>query len=130
MKAMPFLLMTTLALVPALGHGAQAAQAKMYCLSLKLQQATDLNGLYALDFTTLDAGINGELAPDFVFLHSGYFNSAFVVLTDEALAQHYHGGIGLDLPAVDDADGNGFPDFFEVSQAVNAFTTGTYNITG
>src|SRR5207244_7166102 len=71
--------------------------------------------------------VNGELAPDFIFTpQSGYTNFAYLELTDLIFDEKDYGAIGLDLPAGADADANGFPDFFEVSNAVNASTSGAY----
>jgi hypothetical protein len=94
-----------------------------------MAHTVDDNGDYSLDFTTLSAGINGELALEFIFLQSGYTNSAYIVLTDQIFGDQYDGAIALDLPAGTDANGNGFPDFFESSQAVNGpVTSGAYNL--
>jgi len=128
MKGIPLLLMAGLALLSFHSQAAQTAQSRMYCLSLRMQGADDQNGFYHLDFTTLNAGVNGELAPDFVFLQSGYTNSAYIVFTDLIFDEKFNGGIGLDLPAGVDADANGFPDFFEVSKSVSATTDGAYSI--
>jgi len=124
------LLAVSFAFLPVIGQAAQIAQSKMYCLSLRVAGANDQNGLNSLQFTTLNFGINNELAPDFVFLNSGYTNSAFVVLTDLIFDEKFNGGIGVDLPAGTDADGNGLPDFFEVTNSASASTEAAYNISG
>jgi hypothetical protein len=67
-------------------------------------------------------GLNGELAPTFdsPTHFSGYHQ--YDTIFDEAI----DGFIEFDVPFAD-ANGNGFNDFFEVSQAVAATTTGDYD---
>jgi len=84
---------------------------------------------WTMDLTTLAAGINGELAPD--FFNSGYSNSAYIDLYSELFDDTFPGMLVLDIPNTGDTNANGFPDFFEVSQAVTPITSpGAYNITG
>jgi hypothetical protein len=127
MKRFSLFLAATVALLPSLGLAAQNAQANMYCLSLRMQKATDRNGSYSMQFTTLAFGANGELAPEF-FINNPYTNSSFLIFTDELSNDDYDGAIALDLPAGTDDDNNGLPDFFEVDRSVNATTSGIYQV--
>jgi hypothetical protein len=78
--------------------------------------------LMTLDLTTLTSGINGELAPLFgAYDQWAWFDLDFIgdVLT---------GTLNLDLPPFSDANGNGFPDFFEVAQNGSGDSTGAYSL--
>lgn len=106
----------------AAADAAQTAQARMYCLSLRFQRGHDQNALSTLDLTTLTAGINGELAPLFgAYDQWAWFDLDFIgdVMT---------GTLNLDLPAFSDANGNGFPDFFEVAQSGSGTSSGAYSL--
>jgi hypothetical protein len=123
MKQLFILLMAGWLLYPITNHGVETAQARLYCLSLRFQEAVayDSYGFqWRFDLTTLPSGVNGELAPD--FLTTSYTHSAYVELYSELLGND-SGAIGLNVPSGGDANGNGFPDFFEVSQAVNNLTS-------
>ena len=105
----------------------QTAQARIFCLSLRFQQATDGTGFTTLDLSSagnFDAP-NGELAPTFNNPNESFsFFRLYDTLFDEVLQE---GEIDLTLPSLVDGNGNGFPDFFEVSQGVsNAGSSGTY----
>src|SRR6266567_485321 len=124
MKATPYLLMAALSLLPMVGHGEETAQARMYCFSPRFQRAEDDNAFYYLNLSTLSRGDNGELAPyffDFTYDHGAYFD-----LTDELFGDVYSGAMDLDVPPFSDVNGNSYPDFFEVSQSVNANSSGIY----
>jgi hypothetical protein len=102
-----------------LANAAQTAQARLHCWSLQFQRATaaDSTGWrWQLDLTTLQAGVNGELAPD--FFESDYTHSTYVDLWYEWEDEIYPGAMVLDVPFAGDANGNGLDDFFEVSQPV------------
>ncbi len=132
MKNLGICLVAGLITLPLSGHGAQTAQARMYCESLRFQRGSAVDSVgfrWTLEMTTLQVGINGELAPG--FFNNGYSNSAWVDLYSELLDDTFPGGIALDIPDTGDTNGNGFLDFFEVSQAVVPITSpGAYNITG
>ena len=83
-----------------------------------------------MDLTTLSSGANGELAFG-DFFAAGYSHSTFLILTDQLFGDQYNGAMALDVPTGGDANGNTYPDFFEVAQPVNAIaTSGAYNISG
>jgi len=129
MKATPYLLLAALSLLPIAGRGAETAQARMYCLSLRFQRSMEQNGLYTLDLTTLTSGVNGELAFG-DFFGNGYSHSSFPILTDEVFGDQYDGGMDLDIPPGNDVNRNTYPDFFEVSLPVNTTSSGIFNFTG
>ena len=80
MKLMTCLLAAGTCFLPIMAPGAEMAQAKMWCLSLRFQNGTGQDGLYSLDLTTLDSGINGELARDW---GGSYTHLTWLLLTDE-----------------------------------------------
>jgi hypothetical protein len=127
MKPLISLFIAGLAILPPPVYAAETAQAKLWCLSLRFQSGLDQNAEYSLDFTMLSIGINGELAPDF---GGSYTHFSYLELTDEWFGDTMPGALSLDVPYVGDANGNGWNDFFEVSQPVNATSSGIYNITG
>jgi hypothetical protein len=104
----------------------------MVCLSLRLQRgiANDMSGIrWTMDMTTLDFGLNGEVAPHFA--GPAYTNGAWVELREELFGETSQGIIAFDTPDFEDANGNGFADFFELSQAVpSRLAQGAYNIPG
>src|ERR1017187_1727148 len=125
MKLMTCLLAAGTCFLPIMAPGAETAQAKMWCLSLRFQNGTGQDGLYSLDLTTLDSGINGELARDW---GGTYTHLTWLLLTDELFGEQLPGVMSLNVPDTGDADGDGFSDFFEVSQPVSATSSGTFNI--
>jgi len=105
-------------------HAVQTADARLHCWSLRFQRATAVDGIgfeWRLDLTTLSQGVNGELALD--FFDSGYTHSSYVDLYYEWDEVTFSGATALDVPDAGDANGNGFPDFFEVSQPVNGLVS-------
>src|SRR2546425_10404044 len=102
-------------LAPASDWAAETARARMFCLSPRFQRAEDQSGSFTLDLTTLSSGVNGELAFG-DFFGPFYSHSAFVILTDQFFGDQYAGFMELDVPSGGDANGNGYFDFFEVSQ--------------
>jgi hypothetical protein len=132
MQKTGILLAAGLIILPLSGYSAQTAQARMYCKSLRFQRGAAVDSVgfrWTMELSTLSAGINGELAPD--FFNSGYSNSAYVELYSELLDHTFQGGMVLDIPDTGDTNRNGFLDFFEVSQAVMPITSaGAYNISG
>jgi hypothetical protein len=109
---------------------AQNAQARLHCWSLRFSSAsaTGSGGFaWELDLTTVNSVYNGELAPD--RFNTGYTHWSWGDLYYELDEETYPGFLALDVPNAGDANGNGFPDFFEVSQAVNGLaTTGVLEI--
>ena len=108
-------------------HAAQTAQATLFCLSARFHQATSSDGQSTYDLTTIDpaVGINGELAPTFTDpvdpTHYSFYHEYNTIL-DESI----DGFIEFDVPMDQDANNNGFSDFFEASQSVSGTTTGDY----
>lgn len=107
--------------------GAQLAQARLYCLSPRFQHGGSEGALYSLDLTTLTVGINGELMPTGggSYTHFGYLE-----VTDELFGENMSGHMYLNVPSGGDANGNGWPDFFEVAQPVSTTSSGTFSLYG
>jgi hypothetical protein len=107
-------------------HAAQTAQARMYCVSLRFQQGVDDMGFYTLDLSTLDlSGLpNGELAP--TYTDPSHFSG--FRLYDQIWETTVEGEIAFDVPTSQDANQDGFNDFFEVGQGVSGTTTGVVSI--
>jgi hypothetical protein len=128
MKRLFILTAAGLVLLSTASFGAETARARIYCVSLRFQEAVDTYDFFALDLTALTSGINDELAPD--FFNSGYTHSAYLVLTDTTVGDQVPGAMALNVPNTH-ANGNRFPDFFEVSRVVNGVvTSGSYNFPG
>jgi hypothetical protein len=124
MRYLQALLLGVLFGFPVIVSGAQTAQARLYCLSLRFGEGATANGVYTMELTTDDpsALANGELAPFFgQFTHSSGF-----ILHDPAEFEPVTGAIALDIPPATDVNQNGFADFFEVSQGASGTTTGAY----
>jgi hypothetical protein len=105
-------------------QGAETAHARLYCVSLQFQRATanDSYGFqWTMDLTTLSSGINGELFPYF-FSNAPYNHSAYLEVYSELYEENDSGAFAVDVPNSSDTDGDGFPDFFEVSQGVTNST--------
>lgn len=125
MKKLLVLMAAGLVAIPLHTQGAQTAQARIWCFSPRFQGATtvdDIGFLVSLDLTTLPSGVNGELALD--FFNSGYTHSTYLEFDSEFFGTG-QGAMAVDVPN-SDANGNGFQDFFEVSRAVSASSSGTY----
>lgn len=108
-------------------QGSETALARLWCFSPRFQAAEDLTGEYRMELTTLSVGINGELAPDY---GGDFTHSAWVEVTDQYLDETLQGVLFVDVPDAGDANGNGWNDFFEVSQGVTATSTGYYQVDG
>jgi hypothetical protein len=127
MKRFCYLLATMMAFVPLTGRTAETANGRIYCYSLRFQRGIDPNGNYYLDLTSVNGTVNGELALD--FFNSGYTHSSYLSLIDELLGDTLSGEMAVDVPDGGDANGNGFPDFFEVSQGLtNLTSSGGFNL--
>jgi hypothetical protein len=120
-------MLAALPFIPSLGQGAETAHARLWCDSLRFQRGYDQDGLYTLDLTTLSAGINGELTWN--FLSANYLYSSYLELTDFTFGgETLQGTLEVDLPDAQDADGDGFDDFFQVAMPVGSVaTSGRYN---
>ncbi|HTI98571.1 MAG TPA: hypothetical protein VL527_06675 [Dongiaceae bacterium] len=124
MKRLLLFLILGLGFLPGSSPGAVPAQVRMRCLSLNVQSAvaTDSYGFrWRISLTTLSSGDNGELAPD--FFGSGYTHSAYLDIYSELNNGTDPGAMALDVPDGGDANGNGLPDFWEVSQGVNGLSS-------
>ncbi|HXR08366.1 MAG TPA: hypothetical protein VN765_13600 [Candidatus Acidoferrum sp.] len=105
---------------PIPSPGDQDAHARLFCLSLQFQHASDSTTEYSLDLAS------GELWP---YDPSTY--AANVTLNDDWFGSSDPGTILLALPPFTDANGNGYDDFFESVQPLGGTTTsGSYNLGG
>lgn len=129
MKKLILFLLATLCSLPLAASAAQTAQARMYCLSPRFQQATSEDGWYKLNLTMLNVGINGELMPNFE-ANAPYSHFSYLEMYDGYYDDYVQGALWVDLPTTADVDGNGLPDFFQTSQLVNAKTAGKYDFGG
>jgi len=120
MKRFLIFLMAGWFLLSASSHGAETAHARIYCMSLRFQEGTTYGG--TLDISTIGgSSYNGELMP-----YSGRTWASGLVLVWSGMGDS--GTIYVNLPPVVDANGNGFDDFFEVSQGVaGTVTSGSYS---
>jgi hypothetical protein len=119
LKAVVFPILTTAFLIQNYSSSAETAHARIWCWSLHFQQGTDGSG-DTLDLTTISGTPNGELAP-----YNGLeYVSNFLL---DSSGTSVPGTMYLNLPPFVDDNNNGWPDFFEVTQAVTASTSGTYS---
>jgi hypothetical protein len=100
------------------------ANGRMYCASVRINPGFDVNNQYELALTTINSSKNGELAPNWLEGPSHY---SYVVLTDRWLDTEDVAEVHLDLPPYQDADNNGYTDFFETSQSISGTSSGTYD---
>ncbi len=105
-------------------HAAQTANARMYCLSIQFNRAVagGQSGLFSLDLTGINNGINGELFPVFEASRS-HFTFLTMTFFDE---DEIPGTMSLDVPNTD-SDGDGFPDIFDTAKAFGGISPGTVN---
>jgi hypothetical protein len=120
MKRFLIFLMAGWFLLSASSQGAETAHARIYCMSLRFQEGTTYGG--TLDMSTIGGPpYNGELMP-----YSGRTWASGLALVWSGMPDG--GNIYVNLPPVVDANGNGFDDFFEVSQGVaGTVTSGSYS---
>jgi len=105
-----------------------SAQARLYCRSVRLEAGSTTFGS-TLEFSTSGfvPSANDELAPlDLIDLPSHF---AQFKLDDITSVEPIYGELVVDVSFAD-ANDNGFLDFFEVSEAVQAVTEGAYNVPG
>jgi hypothetical protein len=121
MKRFFILITAGLVLLSTASYGAETAQARLVCISLRFAEGTTYGG--TLDLSTIGGPpYNGEL------MLSGYtWTSGFAL---------YYGGLGsiygtiyVNLPPFADANNDGINDFFEVSQGVATTVTSGYYTT-
>ncbi len=115
--------MASLFLTTVAGHAA-TAQVRLYCLSLKCSQfMDDMLPPAFMDLTSTgvrDAGL-GELAPPMPVYEPpviGYDSYGTHMIIDDGV-QTLFGNAYLSIPPLDDADGNRYPDVFEIAKPVN-----------
>jgi hypothetical protein len=120
MKRFLILLTADWFLLLASSQAAETAHARLYCMSLHFQEGTTYGG--TLDLSTIGGPpYNGELMP-----YSGRTWASGLALVWSGMGDS--GTIYVNLPPAADANGNGFDDFFEVSQGVAATVpSGTYS---
>jgi hypothetical protein len=122
MKRLFILTTAGLILLSTASYGSETARARLVCYSLRFAEGTTYGG--TLDLSTIGGPpYNGELMP----YSDNTWASSFAV---------YYGGYGsidgtmfVNLPPVADANGDGFNDFFEVSQGVATTVTAGYYTT-
>ena len=100
------------------------ANGRMYCASVRINAGYDVNNQYELALTTINSFKNGELAPNWL---EGPSHFSYVVLADRWLDTEDVAEVHLDLPPYQDADSNGYTDFFETAQAIAGTSSGTYD---
>ena len=126
MKIIAYAISFLLVVAPSLCAG-ETAGARFFSLSLRFQTATTkvVGQTYTLDLSTDPSSApNGELTP--LFQEGTYSHGSSFRLYDPTLAQDLMGDIAFDVPMAEDANGNGFSDFFEVSQSVASTTQGAF----
>jgi hypothetical protein len=102
-------------------HATQTAQGRMYCWSLRFNGASavdEVTGFYewTLNVSRFSTYINNELGPG--VLTGSYTHSGRSFLYSDWTGVTTVGTLRLNVPNAGDANGNGFDDFFEVSQPV------------
>jgi hypothetical protein len=127
MNLFRYLLAGVVSICPVIVEGTESAKATLYCYSLRFQRGIDPQGNYYLDLSSVNGANNGELALD--FLNSGYTHSAYLNLVDELFGENSGGMMAINVPDGGDANKDGFPDFFQVSQSVtNLISAGAYHL--
>lgn len=129
MKKLLIIVVSSLPLWAAACFAGQTAQARFYCMSLHFDRGGGGQyGWQTLALTTLTSygAINGELAPIF----ETYTHWSWLELYDELWDLTYYGWLNVNKPNYIDANGNGFDDFYEVSQAVSATSSGVWQLEG
>jgi hypothetical protein len=114
-------------LYPITNYGAETAQARLYCMSLRFQQGHGSPYGGTSDMSSIaGTSYNGELYPTFGSDAYGNPWASGLVLVWSGMGDS--GSISMNLPLGVDANGNGYDDFFEVSQGVtNKVSSGTYS---
>lgn len=125
MKTLFILLTAGSVFFSAAAQGAETAQARLYCMSLRFQEGSTYGG--TLDLSTFGGPpYNGELMPTFSSDPYGNPWGSGLALVWSGMGDG--GSIYVNLPLGVDANNDRFDDFFEVSQGVtNAVTTGSYS---
>src|SRR5204863_9518795 len=119
MKVLSCIIVVGLSFLALAVRGAETANARIWCWSLRFQQGTGSLD-ETLDLSTINNSNNGELAP----YQGDTYGSGFVL---DLSGLPVTGVIYVNLPTVVDVNGNGFDDFFETSQGVGSIqTSGNY----
>jgi hypothetical protein len=102
-------------------RASETAQATLFCRSFRFQQGSDSFDS-TMDLSTTTNSPNGELAPWYmIYTHRSKFRLNWMDIIEIT------GDFYLDVPNIPDANGNGFNDSFEVSQAVSGTSSGEYD---
>ena len=135
MKRLAYLLIASscfFSLAPS--RAAETAQARMYCLSFKVYQASNIYGdLMKINSTATDAGaweVYPAQTPDAEITLPGMnsYGSGFWFWDNTFQYWDYYGTIYLNPPDFTDFNTNNFPDFFEVSlPQTNTTSSGSYS---
>jgi hypothetical protein len=129
MKSLCALLLGAALLIPIPGGAATNASLNLTCYSLQVQRGSEPNAYFYLDLSSSVGGRDGELALD--FFGSGYTHSSYLTLQDELCGDTLSGQLGLNVPSGGDANKDGFPDFFQVSQGItNLTSSGAFALQG
>src|SRR5215831_10614863 len=124
MKCLAYLFLAALVLFPNVVRASETGNARIWCFSLSFQPGQDTFG-DTLYLTTISSTSNGELAPTFTYpngyLQGDAYQSQFQLTTSDF--GDINGSLKVQMPALIDVNGNGFDDFFEVSQGVNLTST-------
>jgi len=119
MKLFSYAFVILCSFYPFIAPGAETANGRLWCLSLRFNQATTSFG-DTLDLSTVNGTPNGELQP--------YQNLKYVSgFSLDVSGFPIDGTIFINLPAFADINGNGFNDFFESALTVGGTTSGTYS---
>ncbi|MGO8696396.1 MAG: hypothetical protein ACLQVY_01570 [Limisphaerales bacterium] len=108
-------------LFPMADHGAETAQARLFCLSLQFSEGVAPSG-GNVKLSSISGADNGELMP-----YSGTTWASDLALKWQGMSDSGAisdgNGIYVELLPFVDADNDGYNDFFEVAQAVGQVST-------
>jgi hypothetical protein len=125
MKKLSCIFSVSLTLAALSALGAQTAQVRMYCLSVKLNQGTDELGdtLTITSTGAIDSGVGellaGQNAGAELQLPTTQAYTSLFFLYDNLYDQTYGGVLYIDIPSPTDDNNNRFPDFFDLSLPVD-----------
>ena len=132
MKVKLYFFIAFLSLVTCGFGAAQTAPARMYCLSIKVSHGVNSYG----DAITLNYAARpdsaDELGPNWfpghheIVLPPDFGYNSNLDLWDNTYGYSSFGTIYVNLPVETDANGNRFPDFFEVSRATSVTVPGAF----
>ena len=133
MKFSICLLATVLSLLPATTRAAENAQARLYCLSYRLNEATNIYGdIIKISSTSDDTGF-GEMLPSqppdteinlpgIIDYASGcwFYDNTYLYWAN-------YGTFYLNPPDFTDLNSNRYPDFFEIARPCSGSSAGSYS---